>query len=115
MASPRLTTQTLVALADVRASVTHVFIVPTCVKPQTLRLVADKASREPSAKRQALRSQRNTGPANANATALTLISALHFGQNFQPTGRSAASGGHCEPIATRREYDRIEYGGLPVI
>ena len=36
----------------------------------------------------------------ANPTALALISALHFGQNFSPPGPFAASGGHCEPTAT---------------
>ena len=36
----------------------------------------------------------------ANPTALTLISAFHFGQNFSPPGRSAASGNHRAPMAT---------------
>ena len=64
------------------------------------RLNSRGPSREPSAQRQALRSQRSPAQQIANPTALALIAALHFGQNFSPPGPFAASGGHCEPTAT---------------
>lgn len=54
-----------------------------------------RESRQPDARAAIARS---TAQQIANPAALTLITALHFGQNFSPPGPSAASGGHCEPI-----------------
>ena len=83
--------------------------------PFPMRFTEVPPSREPSAKRQALRSQRSPAQQIANPTALALISARHFGQKLLTAWTIRRVRWSQRADGYRLEYDRIEYGGLPVL